>query len=97
MPNRHSTESEASMKIVVQGMEHCTDCSHHVIEPDPDPIDWFCDDDVKIRCKLSSATYRGNCREEPYVTVGCRPFYATSESEIPGWCPLLVQSESKVA
>lgn len=73
---------------------NCTECKNLVVTPDPDPDDWFCDD-VKAMCKaaknqvptLSSGGYI--CAEEPYVTVGCRPYKLNEECGIPDWCPLL--------
>ena len=29
-------------------IKNCIDCSSHQVLPDPDPNDWFCDDDVKV-------------------------------------------------
>ena len=31
---------------------NCIDCPECTILPDPDPNDWFCDDDVKVVCKV---------------------------------------------
>lgn len=76
-------------------IEKCTQCASHIVEPDPDPEDWFCDDDVKVRCVRSSALYRGNFRKEPYITVGCRPYRIKDEADIPDWCPLLKRDDQK--
>lgn len=72
---------------------HCTMCPNHLVEKDPDPFDSFCSDDVKIRCTLSKAGYRGNYQKEPYITVGCRPYNTSKEDEVPDWCPLIKQAE----
>jgi hypothetical protein len=58
--------------------ENCIDnCGEYKILPDPDLTDWFCDDDVKVLCKIS----------EQFITIGCRPHYVKKECEIPEWCP----------
>ena len=31
-------------------MENCIDCPNHLVINDPDPDDWFCDDDVAVVC-----------------------------------------------
>lgn len=72
----------------------CMDCPHHEVLPDPDPTDWFCDDDVKVKCtlsKISSGGYGYYCKE-PFVTVGCRPYRTREETQIPDWCPLVKSS-----
>lgn len=57
----------------------CIDCSCHTVLPDPDPDDWFCDDDVKVRCTRANRN----------ITVACRPYNIRREtSPIPDWCPL---------
>jgi hypothetical protein len=55
------------------------DCPHHRVERDPDPYDWFCDDDVKVVCTLAQRD----------ITVACRPYNKRKESDVPQWCPLL--------
>ena len=68
---------------------NCIVCQHHVVEPDPDPTDWFEDDDEKVRCRLSNKPPSNHLRaEEPYITVACRPYNITAESSTPEWCPL---------
>lgn len=57
----------------------CVDCSHHQIQADPDPHDWFCRDDVKVYCTLG----KFNC------AVACRPYHTQAEtSPPPQRCPL---------
>jgi hypothetical protein len=35
-------------------MANCIEtCGNYEILPDPDPEDWFCDDDVKVLCKVA--------------------------------------------
>jgi len=59
-------------------INNCVDCDHHRVFPDPDPHDWFCDDDVKVVC---SKTRRN-------ITVACRPYKTREECSVPVWCPL---------
>lgn len=60
-------------------IENCMDCIHKNIQSDPDPDDWFCDDDMKLLCKIN---YR-------IVTRGCRPHQLRKECEVPSWCKFL--------
>jgi len=62
-------------------MKNCTACKHHSVERDPDPNDWFNDDDVKVVCTLTK-------RKDNTITVACRPYNVKKESETPKWCPL---------
>ena len=57
---------------------NCIDCPFHDVLSDPDPDDWFCDDDVKVYCR----------KAERNVTVACRPYNTRKESAVPTWCPL---------
>jgi len=50
------------------------------VKPDPDPLDSFCDDDVKVVCTKADPV-----RE---VTVACRPYNVKKETPRPVWCPL---------
>lgn len=59
-------------------MGNCIDCKHHRVEADPDPDDWFNDDDVKVICMLNFK----------YITSACRPYQTRAECETPAWCPL---------
>ena len=43
-------------KTIVNEIEKCTQCPHCTILPDPDPYDWFCDDDVKLFCEKLKRT-----------------------------------------
>ena len=55
----------------------CIGCPSHEVLLDPDPNDWFCDDDVKVVCKKNNKT----------ITVACRPYRIEKECEVPTWCP----------
>jgi hypothetical protein len=58
----------------------CIDCAFHRVAPDPDPLDWFCDDDVAVLCASTN--------NKP-ATVACRPYNARKETAPPPrWCPL---------
>ncbi len=59
--------------------DNCIQCPNHDIRPDPDPHDWFCDDDMKVVCMLNER----NC------TSACRPYNVERETTPPPeWCPL---------
>jgi len=64
---------------VTYQIDKCVDCPHAVIERDPEPDDWFCDDSEKLTCTQVS----------PYRELGgyLRP-YETQDIEPPDWCPL---------
>ncbi len=67
-------------KISIQ-IDNCMDCGHHQVEPDPDPNDWFCDDDVRVVCRETGKD----------ITIACRPYDVRRECKIPSWCPFLKQ------
>lgn len=71
-----------AVKLGKKKIKCCMDCSYHKVLPDPDPYDWFNDDDVKVKCTLSR-------KEKPFITVACRPYNTRRETLIPKWCPLL--------
>lgn len=73
------TNIEATLKI-----DNCMDCPYHLVQPDPDPYDWFCDDDEKVVC-TQVQTKDGTNR---VITCACRPYQKRAECEIPDWCPL---------
>ena len=64
---------------VTMKLENCMDCPAHRVEADPDPDDWFCDDDEKVVCTKANRN----------ITVSCRPYQKRRDcSPIPDWCPL---------
>ena len=64
--------------LIQINIESCIDCPRHSVEPDPDPNDWFCDDDVKVVCTA--------CKRN--ATVMCRPYQTREETTPPpSWCP----------
>ena len=73
------------MNTITEIITNCMDCKFHIVLPDPDPNDWFCDDDVKVYCG----------KAERNITVACRPHHKREECEIPNWCPLLDLKENE--
>ena len=67
-----------TVMTVTLKIENCVDCPFHEVQPDPDPDDWFCDDDVKVVCTKAKKN----------ITVACRPYSTRRECSIPRWCPL---------
>ncbi|CAG9924321.1 hypothetical protein BOVAB4_4693 [Bacteroides ovatus] len=64
-------------KTKINEIKKCVQCPHCIILPDPDPYDWFCDDDVKLFCEKLKRT----------VAAALRP-YESDEVDIPSDCPL---------
>ena len=78
---------------------NCLDCANHRLVPDPDPDDWFCDDDVAVVCAMTRRPPDTKSRyavdRQPYRSVvsGCRPYFVRPNSKAPDWCPLGLASE----
>ena len=64
-------------KTKINEIKKCVQCPHCTILPDPEPYDWFCDDDVKLFCEKLKRT----------VAAALRP-YESDEVDIPSDCPL---------
>lgn len=62
-------------------ISNCIDCPFHEVRSDPDPDDWFCDDDTNVVCLKTR-------RKPNVITSACRPYNVRKESDIPSWCPL---------
>ena len=60
-------------------MSSCVDCPNHRVMRDPDPDDWFNDDDEKLVCTIAQRS----------VTTACRPYNLRKETNVPEWCPLI--------
>jgi len=82
-------------------LETCLECSEHEIISDPDPHDWFCDDDVAVICKLTmnpnrdiKSIYISDQNEFRGVAISCRPHHLNLECIIPNWCPKFLSKES---
>ena len=69
----------ATKKVVLE-IKNCLDCPHHSQRRDPDPNDWFCDDDMKVVCTKTTP--------ERVVTSAERPYNLRRECAVPPWCPL---------
>lgn len=67
----------------------CAICVHAQTYPDPDPFDWFCDDDVKVICEAVPLGVNGEpMGGKNQITGACRPYMVVAEcSYIPEWCP----------
>lgn len=82
-------------------MKYCTECPNHRVVPDPDPTDWFCDDDCAVLCTLKKATSKdplsncGHAWEFKAVSLSCRPYQVTKESPVPSWCPLKKKTKKR--
>ena len=79
-------------------MKSCIECAHHKIISDPDPHDWFCDDDKAVVCTKTinderdeTSEYVSDRNEFKCVTRSCRPYNVEKESNIPDWCPLNIE------
>ena len=59
-------------------ISNCMDCRYHQVQPDPDPTDWFEDDDEKVVCTKNGLE----------ITEACRPYNKRKECSVPIWCPL---------
>lgn len=95
------------MPEVSPKIDNCMDCPHHVVVPDPDPNDWFCDDDEAVLCRLtkSEGEHPDGRAQAPAagganwprrtVTVSCRPYQKRELCKVPDWCPLIQSSGGK--
>jgi len=63
-------------KVFEEKSFYCNDCAEMRREPDPDPYDWFCDDDEKFVCGKT-----GNL-----LSVANRPY---EKQVVPKDCPIL--------
>jgi hypothetical protein len=53
IPNPSTPKINQAMIVIdntIEYVSNCMDCPYHQIVPDPDPTDWFCDDDIAILC-----------------------------------------------
>jgi len=74
---------------------NCLDCPFHMVIPDPDPDDWFNDDDEAVVCRKVNndkmdldSKYAADRQAFKTITVSCRPYNKRKESKTPKWCPL---------
>lgn len=74
---------------------NCLDCKYHKVIADPDPNDWFNDDDEAIVCTKvkndrqdTASKWVADRQEFKVVSGSCRPYNLRKEGDIPKWCPL---------
>lgn len=87
--------------MAVPAPENCLDCPNHRVLADPDPDDWFCDDDKAVACALApnpeqnaNSRYAASRNPQRLVTLSCRPYRLREESQRPAWCPLVATREA---
>jgi len=75
-------------------MDNCIDCPNHILLHDPDPFDWFCDDDCAVACTLKEndkkdeeSKYLADRQNYKLITSSCRPYNKRKECSTPDWCP----------
>lgn len=70
-------------------MKNCIQCPDHKVVSDPDPHDWFCDDDVAVVCQLTPCLKSGRIDSKfRTITLACRPYNTEKETTpVPEWCP----------
>ena len=72
---------------------NCLQCPFHKTIDDPDPYDWFCDDDMAVVCtqmpniKEGKSAWASDHQEFRIIASACRPYNLEKESKIPVWCP----------
>jgi transcription initiation factor TFIIIB Brf1 subunit/transcription initiation factor TFIIB len=79
----------------VDDIKSCIDCEYHKVISDPDPNDWFCDDDCAVVCTLKQnderkeySKYLSDKNPNKCITRSCRPYKIREETTpIPKWCP----------
>ena len=74
--------------------KNCMDCDLCKVIADPDPNDWFNDDDQATICLKTknpnfdiNSNYKVDRQEFRPITSSCRPYNLRKESETPPWCP----------
>lgn len=74
---------------------NCLDCPFSSVIRDPDPHDWFCDDDAAVVCTKTpnpemnpGSKYLSDQSEHRSVSRSVRPYNLRKESATPSWCPL---------
>lgn len=81
-------------------MKNCLKCEYHQVISDPDPHDWYCQDDVAVICikNLNSKSDKNSIYASdrtPFKVISCalRPYEVKEGSIIktPDWCPLKIE------
>ncbi len=90
-----STENPDKIPVVVQlEITDCSQCPHYGTAADPDPNDWFCDDDQYGYCKITPNDARKS--DSKYVSdrstfktlYKSRRPYEVGKLPVPEWCPM---------
>lgn len=75
--------------------QNCMECPHHETIADPDPLDWFCDDDKAVVCRKTpnpsrdlASQYLSDRHVYRASARSCRPYNVGKEAVTPEWCPL---------
>jgi hypothetical protein len=88
------------MNTINETLTNCMDCKAHQEIMDPNPTDWFNDDDAAVLCTLTNKNPHHNPssdwvsdRQNKHrcITTACRPYNLRKECDIPDWCPKLEQ------
>lgn len=81
-------------EMVNIGISNCMECSAHRVISDPDPHDWFCDDDKAVVCTETpndkrdrTSEYSSDHSAYKVIQCGIRPYRLEKETSIPSWCP----------
>lgn len=79
-------------------MKSCLECRYHEKITDPEPNDWFCDDDITVVCtkkpnpnKDLNSDWVSDWSDYRHVCESCRPHRLEKdclETGIPDWCPI---------
>ena len=59
----------------IGGCEYCDQCSAFRLLPDPDPVDWFRDGDMKAVCLEVNGVIEGSLEKPSECTNICKPLY----------------------
>ena len=59
----------------IGGCEYCDQCSAFRLLPDPDPFDWFRDNDMKAVCLEVNGVIAGSLERPSEYTNICKPIY----------------------
>lgn len=69
---------------------------------DSDPYDSFCSDDQAVVCKKMptnnikpSSNHASDRQRYKCITVECRPYNLRKETNIPDWCPIILNDSIK--
>lgn len=91
--NNDERRSKVDEKPASSVSSNCIDCPHHLVAPDPDPKDWFNDDDVAVLCTITPRLETSRFKNRA-ITSSCRPYNIRKESNTPNWCPLTTKASS---